>query len=153
MGARGPQPKPTGLKLVQGTYRKDRAPKREPKPVGDVGAPPRYLDAEAKRIWRREAKAAGKWIKASDRGTFAVYCQTESDLIRWERKFRGQSRIQVSEKSGLSSVTGEWTLLRALRTDLVRFAALLGLNPSARTRIEMPEPEVPENPWEKFGTT
>lgn len=51
MGQRGPKTKPTELKLMQGTYRKDRAPENEPKPNAppSLPEPPSYMDITAKR--------------------------------------------------------------------------------------------------------
>lgn len=45
--------KPTQLKVIQGTYRKDRAAANEPQPekVSNVPKPPAYLTKYAKTLW------------------------------------------------------------------------------------------------------
>jgi len=87
MGRRGPPPKPTALKLFAGTFRKDRAPKREPKPAQTKGfpKPPSFLGQIAKQEWRRVVPELHKLgiLTKVDRAALAAYCEsyeiTESD--------------------------------------------------------------------------
>ena len=56
MGLRGPAPKPTEQKLLEGTYRADRAPHNEPKPKIIADRCPEWLTDEGKKEYRRHAK-------------------------------------------------------------------------------------------------
>ena len=47
----GRLPKPTKLKLLQGTARPDRMPKNEPQPEAGMPARPGWLAPAAKREW------------------------------------------------------------------------------------------------------
>lgn len=55
--ARGRKPKPTHLKLIAGTFRKDRSSKNEPKPELAISVPPELSD-DAKLEWGRVHQAA-----------------------------------------------------------------------------------------------
>jgi P27 family predicted phage terminase small subunit len=45
--------KPTALKLLENTFRKDRAPKREPRPKAGLPGCPTWLDARGRAKWRQ----------------------------------------------------------------------------------------------------
>ena len=45
----GRKPKPTALKLIQGTYRPDRANPREPKPKAGIPPCPKFLQGDARK--------------------------------------------------------------------------------------------------------
>ena len=57
MGARGPAPKPTALKVLDGNPRHRPINRSEPRPRPVAPKCPSWLDAEAKREWRRIAPA------------------------------------------------------------------------------------------------
>lgn len=56
MGKRGPAPKPTNLKLLQGNPGKRPINQDEPKPKPIAPKPPSWLPKEAKKIWKDLAK-------------------------------------------------------------------------------------------------
>lgn len=49
-------PKPTALKLIQGTQRKDRAQPNEPTPVVAIPKCPAHLTPKAKTVWKSLVK-------------------------------------------------------------------------------------------------
>ena len=56
MGARGPKPTPTALRVLQGNRSKRALPQNEPKPQRGLPSPPHYLDAYALEEWERLAQ-------------------------------------------------------------------------------------------------
>src|ERR1700680_4917197 len=91
----GPKPKPTTLKLLTGNPGKRPLNDAEPQPlVGDPGCPS-WLDAEAKREWKRiapELVSLGL-LTILDRATFAAYCQAWADLHALKTELRRFKRI------------------------------------------------------------
>jgi P27 family predicted phage terminase small subunit len=138
MGYRGPQPKPTELRVLEGNRDHRPLPTDEPRPR--VGAPtcPPWLDPAAKRHWRlivREWRiAAPRLLTRVDGGVLASYCQS---LARQE-----QAELEISldlaagEKLDRSKVLVATKYATAVRA----FAQELGLSPAARTRLRLPEP-------------
>lgn len=83
MGKRGPRPKPTALKELEGTARKDRAAANEPRPHVRVPSPPMWLGPDAKNEWRRITKelAALRMVSLLDRTTLGLYCQALQEYL------------------------------------------------------------------------
>jgi P27 family predicted phage terminase small subunit len=124
------------MKLLEGTFRKDRAPKDIPKPPKGAKAP-KWLGADAKREWNR----IGPWLEAqglltkADEPAFAIYC----DLYGTVQEFRKLCRkvgAAVSIQQGYRNVLAKSTL------QLKQYLALFGLSPADRERIGV-EPQAP----------
>jgi phage terminase small subunit len=87
---RGRRPKPRNLKIVQGTFRRDRA-KNEPQPVSIAPSCPRWLPAAAKSEWRRlkpELEELGL-LTELDRAGFAGYCASVARFRQARLVFSG----------------------------------------------------------------
>jgi phage terminase small subunit len=83
MGRRGPAPKPTALKLLQGNPGKRAINGREPKPKTGMPRCPDWLDEEAKACWKRivpQLNGMGV-LTLIDADALANYCDTWS---RWK---------------------------------------------------------------------
>jgi P27 family predicted phage terminase small subunit len=80
MGKRGPTPKPTSLKVLQGNPGKRKINKSEPKPQSVIPKPPNWLDDQAKKIWRELGKKLHSvgCITEVDWPDFAVLCSAIS---------------------------------------------------------------------------
>lgn len=144
--ARGAKPKPTTLKLIQGTAQKSRMNPNEPKPAkpAKVPAPPAHLSTQAKSEWKRIAKelhSTGILTKI-DVKALGAYCQAFADMIRAEgllAKWNLDHPDQVNIQRTLGGIdkTHPYVLqIREHRRDMVRFAAEFGLTPSSRTRVK-----------------
>lgn len=157
MGRRGPAPKPTNLKLIQGTYRKDRDQANELSP--EVGAPscPSWLSREAKREWKRIVPELEQQslLTRIDRAALAAYCEAYAEWWEMEREIRKHGRIQVAE-SGYASPRPE-VIMRDKALDRMRmYLKEFGLSPSSRSRINVPAKKDDEkkdaNPFAAFGS-
>lgn len=136
MGRRGPPPKPRKIKLLRGTFRKDRAPKAVPDPPKGA-KPPNWLSKAAKKEWQR----IGPWLEDQglltkvDVAAFASYC----DLYATMQEFRKLCRkvgAAVSIQQGYRNVLAKTT------TQMKQYLALFGLSPADRERIGV-EPAAP----------
>jgi P27 family predicted phage terminase small subunit len=131
------QPKPTAMKIVQGTFRKDRA-KDEPKPLtGDIH-PPTWIKGRARDIWDQYSTELIRLglMTELDTEAFGKYCTFQAE---WEE-------LTVRLATEGMTYEGDNGLLKTnplvkIRTDLeIRILQLsdrFGLNPSARVRIDM----------------
>jgi P27 family predicted phage terminase small subunit len=154
MGARGPAPKPTNLKLIQGTFRKDRAPRTEPQPETKAPKMPTWLNRDGKREWKRiigELEELGL-VSELDRNVLAAYCQAFGE---WREHSRAVYENGTTTISGAGSIVAHPEV--AMRNDayrrMLKAAQEFGLTPSSRTRINGAEGarEV-ENDFMKFRT-
>lgn len=149
MGARGPAPKPTALRVAQGNPGKrtlnDREPVPPPAPAGGV-APPAWLGKSGRKVWDALAPAATamKVLTTADVLTFARYCET---FGRWldlkaliATKYKGSTSYVRTNADGVITYAGEipeGPEFRKLGKDLLLFEREFGLTPAARTRIQV----------------
>jgi P27 family predicted phage terminase small subunit len=142
MGRRGPQPKPTNLRLLHGD-RKDRINVNEPQPVDGLPKCPDGTTAEVRVIWDYTLSHLGHMRLATpaDRDALLAYCEAV-----WTHR-------RASELMAKSSV-----LIQGLHGGLVRNPALqiqrdaamvmrayaheFGLTPAARSQISYGPGEV-----------
>ena len=112
--------RPDNVHLLKGTYRKDRHGKPEEKPqVTDTisKTPPRWFPKEAKKEWKRITKImlSSNVLTNADTSTLSQYCLLYSELQTQLHDFPA-----------------------ARHTQLRLCAVELGLTPSARGRITIP---------------
>ncbi len=144
---RGPRPKPTALKLVEGNPGHRPLNLREPKPRLDLPKCPAWLDREAKAEWKRQAPelyAVGV-LTVVDGTVLAAYCEAFSLWKRASVRLQAQARnddkvlaegILVMTKSGNVILNPLQGACNVARRDMVRLAAELGLTPSSRANLE-----------------
>lgn len=154
MGKRGPKPTPTVLKLLRGNPGKRAVNTREPKPAVSkrLPQPPSHLGKLAKQEWRRivpELHRLGM-LTSIDRNELARYCEL------WAR-WREANDVVVDQGMTFTTDKGyvcqrpEMTLSLRLSAELRRLADAFGLNPSARSRIDVrPPSEAKTDPDEDF---
>jgi P27 family predicted phage terminase small subunit len=145
--------KPTALKVLHGTFRKDRAPKREPKPKAGTKPPtaPSYLGALARAEWRRLAPRLHKLglLTEVDRSKFAMYCQAYARWQEAEKVITDQGMTFMTEK-GYVVQRPEVAIALKQAKMAKELGAEFGLDPAARSRIDVPEPEKPRDPTADF---
>lgn len=153
MGKRGPAPKPSKLKLIQGTYRKDRAAANEPQPEASTPTCPTWLHREAKKEWKRivpELEALGL-LTQIDRAALAAYCSAYAEWWEMEKDIQSKGRVQVTD-TGYEAVRPSVGIRNRALDTMHKFLTQFGLTPSSRTRINVPEKrEDNSNPFAAFG--
>lgn len=140
MGARGPAPKPTILKLRAGNPGHQKLNRNEPKPRPMAPTCPVWLDLEAKREWRRISRELDRigMLTLVDRAALAGYCQAWS---RWrDAEMVLSERGMVFETpSGYAQQRPEVAIAQKSLQIVAKFCTEFGLTPSARSRMTLPD--------------
>lgn len=150
MGKRGPRPKPTALKLLEGTFRPDRAAANEPMPAPGIPRCPKSLDRDGKRAWDAVVPELQKLglLTIIDGAVLEGYAQAYSKAVKADRAIKKHGLI-VKTPWGLQTnpavavSRNEWAAVR-------KFAAEFGLTPSARSRINAQPPAPPADSTKDF---
>lgn len=139
MARTGRPPKPTHLKLLAGNPGKRKVNRREPRPKAGRVTPPSWLGKLAKQEWRRvlAAMPAELYTKA-DRQALAQYCQNTARIRELEGIVTDLGYTCTTDK-GYVMQRPEFAMLKNLQQVQIRLMTELGLTPSSRSRIQMPE--------------
>jgi len=148
--------KPKKTKIIHGTFRKDRNPKREPEPevVSNIPKPPSNLPLQGKKLWKSlAAELVDKGLLTIvDLGALEVCCfnyglykEFDKSIRIWiidpvTGKRRRRSYSEYIEGQNSQTVPGLLAMYKAFsiyKSYLVEF----GLTPASRNRIELPEPK------------
>ena len=138
MGARGPKPKPTALRIAQGNPGRKKINKTEPKPAPAIPYCPNHLTGRAKQEWRRIApilKSLGL-LTELDRAALAAYCQAYATWAKAIRLIKNRGELIKTSKGYLQDNPWNWIANRSLK-QMESFFSEFGLSPAARTRIEI----------------
>lgn len=141
VGKRGPPPKPTSRKKLEGTYRADRAAPREPEPKVGMPAVPPGLDKLAKEKWLFLAPRLLELrvLTEVDGAALEGYCRAYSRAVRADREVNTYG-VTVDTDYGRKTnpatriARDSWALVNVL-------GAKLGLSPADRVRINAAPPE------------
>ena len=119
-----PRPKkPKALKLLEGTYRRDRCNPDAPQPTGAIGKPPAHLDNEEKKAWKELVKMCVPGVLTSaDR----AHLEVTACLFAQFRKHKGGGVARQ-----LSICLGK-----------------LGLSPSDREKVVVPDQPHRKSKWD-----
>lgn len=136
MGKRGPPPKPSNIRLLEGNRGRLKINDREPKPPVAAPACPPWLDLEARAEWARvvpQLLALGI-LGQIDRADLAGYCATWS---RWRATYLAIRELGTTFTTPQGYVASrpeviqEAKLLALLRL----YAADFGMTPAARSKV------------------
>ena len=147
MGKRGPPPKPTAIKMLEGNPGKQKINRAEPKPPAPQKAPnpPQRLLPDAKKEWRRLAPAllGMDVLTEVDLAAFAELCQTYAYYIITDRKILevGEAGVFAMQKTTTGYIQQHplLSLRRQYYDQWRRGLADFGLTPAARSRLEVGE--------------
>lgn len=144
MGRRGPPPKPTALKVLEGNPGKQKIKNTgEPMPnlLESVPTPPKRLLKEAKAEWKRLAPAlvALGLLTEVDTSAFAELCQNYGYYLITDKKIMelGDSGVTAMQKTPSGYVQQHPLLsLRRQYYELWRKGLMdFGLTPASRVRL------------------
>lgn len=137
---------PRQLKIVRGTFRKDRNPAQEPEPtkVAHVPSAPAYLGRHAKAHWK---KIASELVRAGvlttvDLGALEILCSAYGEFREaYEAVYtdaRGNERSFREYMRGRNSQTmPEYNAMKAAKAEYKAYATEFGITPSSRNRLEL----------------
>lgn len=131
-------PKPTALKLIEGTYRADRGAANEPVPRSVPMECPVDTSPVVKAIWNATVTElqAMKTAYASDADALMCYCEAVA-IHRRASALIAKSDVLIKGLNG-HPVRNPALVVQKNAAGIIRgFAQEFGLTPSARTRIEV----------------
>ena len=144
---RGRKPKPTGLKILTGNPGKRPLNLNEPAAAPGLPRCPAHLDAVAKKKWHHLA-ADVTWLAKVDGDMVALYCQAWSNALEAQGLIAKTGKVLKSTEGGLYQ--NPWVpIYNKAVEQLVKIGALLGLNPSDRSRLQV-APAVEADPFEEM---
>ncbi|BBF92117.1 phage terminase small subunit P27 family [Blastochloris tepida] len=141
MGARGPKPKPTTLRVLEGNPGRLPINHAEPQPTGEASCPD-HLSDDAKTKWREimESVPPGM-ITVADAGLLEAYCEAwathkaASEEIAASRDLFGKTLLRNGKPSPLLKIRTE-----AAKT-MATLATRLGLSPADRSGLKLGTPK------------
>lgn len=152
MGKRGPAPKPTAVKKLQGNPGKRPLGKGEPTPGVGQRAPtvPAWLDERAKAIWKRYARQLWEMrlLTEVDVEAFASLCEATALYHTAVEMIRKRGPVQESA-TGYTQKSGWMTVRDSALADLRALWKEFGMTPSARAGLKL-EPEKQEDDIASF---
>lgn len=142
--SRGPKPKPTALRLLDG----GRSATVSTEPVftapAEMPEPPFYLNTEAADEWRRivpDLYTTGVYTSV-DQTMLAAYCMAYSRWVRAEMDLDRMAAVDPTTHGVMMKTTNGNAIQNPLvgvastaRRDMQRLAAEFGLTPSSRTQL------------------
>lgn len=155
MGLRGPQPKPTALRVLEGNPGKRALDlSAGVNPRVEIPDAPRHLGKEARKEWKRITPILEELglISGLDRTALGMYCQAAGRLHELEMAFNGQiARLEGEDASyvdavykasyavtpsGYAQQSVMVQLLSKHRAEVNRYLMHFGLSPAARARVQ-----------------
>ena len=141
MGLRGPAPKPTKLRQLEGNP--GRLPINENEPEPEPGAdPPDWLPVAAREEWRRLApvlEACGLLTKA-DGNVFAAYCDAVVNFATLSQAVAELDSLVMKDNYGRRPAA-EISAQRNYAELVLKLGAKLGLSPADRTGVKATKPK------------
>lgn len=141
MGLRGPPPKPTELKLIQGNPGKVAAHRLNDalRPKVEIPDCPAYLFSEAKKEWARITPELKKLhiISQLDVATLAAYCQAYATWVGVQKKLKklGDDGMVDETPSGYKQISVWMQISNRSADQMHKFLCEFGMSPASRTRI------------------
>ena len=151
MGERGPAPKPTVLKKLEGNPGKRALPKNEPQP--EPGAVcPEWLPEDAKAEWSRVAPILErvKLLTQADTAALAAYCLSWASLKDAQRMIARDGAVIEGGGSGYRMPHPAVAIANKAKADIHRFCKEFGMTPSARSRMSLPGEPEQDGPMERM---
>jgi len=133
---RGRKPKPTKLKLIRGNPGKRSNKRDEPNPTDEMPACPDYLDATARREWRRITKtlAGTGLVTVAEMPLLAIYCCAYSTWYEAIKKLNEHGKV-VRDAKG-DPKPSPWLRISNQASDQIfKLSGELGFSPMARLRL------------------
>ena len=148
----GRKPKPTNLKLIQGTYRPDRANPSEPKPRAVIPPCPKFLQGEAKKQYQKTAKKLARigLMTELDDLALSMLCQTWQEYLEATEQVK-KSGILLKSPNGFPVLNPYLTVANQALKKVRSLLAEFGMTPGSRSRIHAASTsEDSDDEWSKL---
>lgn len=137
MGKRGPAPRPTHLRALEGV-RDDRLNHDEPVPAENMIVPPVQLEADAQAIWNRLAPdlIAKRVLTAWDVDAFAAFCRSAA-LYNRAAEQAAVAELTVPGSHGGTVYNPIIQVVSKAAADMRSFGQRFGLTPGDRAQLKV----------------
>lgn len=146
MGERGPPPKPTALRILEGNPANRPLPKNEPQLERAARAlkPPKHLSKVAKAEWKRlyAPLHAQGLVTVGDLSAFEMYCCAYARWVEAEEQLAATSRLLKTPNGHVQA--NPWIAIARQQAELCKsFMIEFGMTPAARARMGAVLPDAP----------
>jgi P27 family predicted phage terminase small subunit len=149
---KGPPPKPTALKLLDGNP--GQRPLNQLEPTLEVAEPvcPEHLDEIARREWKQVVPILMKMrvLTEGDGAMLGIWCQTYSTLIDLQGRIAKTGTLYTTKKGGFVQTNPLFLQMLKCVNVIAKISAEFGLTPSARVRLHAAPEEGSDNKWAQF---
>jgi P27 family predicted phage terminase small subunit len=143
----GRKRKPSQLKVLQGTFRKDRSNPNEPVIKKALVQAPEHFSSEQVQLWDQIIAEAPKGLlRTLDLGVLETYVVAYV-LYREALKKMGASGQVIKTPNGYPQVSPYMANLNKQAVIMLRAAAEMGFTPASRSRVAVIEQNDDDNPW------
>ena len=146
----GRKPKPTQMKVVQGTFRKDRANPNEAKPKKQLPPCPDFLKGTARQEYfriGRKLERIGVLTEVDDIALIGL-CQSWAEYLEATEQ-ASKTGMLVKSPSGYPIFNPYVTLANQALKRVKSFLTEFGMTPSSRSRVmASPGENEVDNKWE-----
>ena len=142
MGYRGPAPKPTIIRALEGNPGHRPLNGNEPQPRPVAPKCPAHLDKEAKREWRRMVPILLRMgvLTEADGHALASLCLAYSTLVRAQLKLN-ESGLLMKTPSGYLQQSPLISIINGAIEIINRISREFGLTPASRSRLQASAPQ------------
>lgn len=150
---RGRKPKPTDLKVVQGTFTKkdERRRNREPVVSKNLDQPPEWFTESQKSSWDYAIlNAPAGLLKRLDKSVLTAWVVAE-DLHRFASKQLQTEGVVFVSPKGYQIQSPYVGILNTQAAMMMKCASEMGFTPTSRSRIVLAEEEIQDDPWAKLA--
>jgi len=152
MAKPGPRTRPTKLKLLQGNPGRRPLPKNEPKPEKAETLPkaPKFLDAIAKKEWRRMARQLYVLglLTNLDITALAAYCTNYSLWVAATLQIQ-KSGVLIKAQSGFPMQSPYLAIANKNQGEMRKWLVEFGMTPSSRAGLDFDGPK-PQSKTDAF---
>lgn len=148
----GRKPKPTNLKLIQGTYRSDRANPSEPKPRAMIPPCPKFLQGEARKQYAKMAKKLARigLMTELDDMALSMLCQGWAEYLEATDQVK-KSGILVKSPNGFPVLNPYLIVANQALKKVRSLLSEFGMTPGSRSRIHAAgADDESDNEWAKL---
>ena len=145
---------PTNLKILQGTFRPERANKNEPRPDINIPTAPDFLSKDALIEWGRISNQLSKLglLTDMDMAALAIYCQAWGRIVKYEKIVAEKGKLYKTTNGNIQLSPAMWVVNKAYE-QVYKFMSEFGMSPASRAKVSAkPKKQGDGDPFQEFGT-
>ena len=140
---------PTRLKILQGTYREDRAIKNEIFPDPNIPEAPDFLSEDALIEWGRITVQLSKLnlLTEVDRAALSLYCQAWGRIVKYEKVVAEKGELYITKKNKNVQLSPAMWVINKAYEQVYKFLSEFGMSPAARAKVTSNKKEGAKDEW------